>query len=236
VPRYHVNPQGEPGICRAENDGCPYAVEQNHFPTKAEARKHYEELQSRSTISLAANKGSVVAYHGSPSKFEEFSYEHLGGTGAEHGWGFYFSDDYDSIKSYAENGYIYKLNFAPRKPMLIGNRTITKEDIRNLLEHAQKENGFLEDYWGDVNHEGYEKVIQKALNSYADPNMDDIEKISALLNDTEDYEYVYRYLHEKYGFDSIESNLEKGWKDAHIYVATHPSAFTIEDVAEYHSE
>lgn len=226
---YHINGHGEAAQCRAEKGHCPFGYEESHFTTKEAARQHYENFQEKSTVALVSHGATARAYHGSTAKFDEFSYEHLGNTGSEHGWGFYFSDDEDSVRSYADNGYIYAIDFHPQKAIILGQKKVKRDDVRNLLLHAEKENNFLSDNWGDVEYEGLTKVLNTAINAYSEGE-DDVAIITNILNDTGEYRHTYEYLHEKYGYDSIETNLEKGWKHAHIYVATHPSAFDVAEV------
>jgi len=46
--KYHINPKtGNPNICHAENDRCPFGSADNHFDSKVEARTVFEKNQER---------------------------------------------------------------------------------------------------------------------------------------------------------------------------------------------
>lgn len=52
MPRFHINDKGEPGQCRAEKN-CPFGLSDGeHYTTKEEARKAYENQQSSFTRKL----------------------------------------------------------------------------------------------------------------------------------------------------------------------------------------
>lgn len=226
--KYHVNEKGEPGVCNAREGNCPFASDENHFSTKDDARKFYEDFQSRGTRYISMNRGTVKAFHGSLHKFDEFDYSKMGRNGAELGWGFYFADTEDAVSAYAAEGYVYEVDFHPRNPMLLGEKRIPRKDIEEILLMAEDENGFLTDNWGDVEYEGREKVLKRAVAAY--DTGDDINNITQLINDTEMGKEIYTYLYEKYGIDSIESDPHRMWKTSQVYVATHPSALTIRTI------
>ena len=55
MPKYHTNLKGEVGECSALKS-CPFGGENDHFPTKWEAMKHYEETQSSHLFSKPLKK------------------------------------------------------------------------------------------------------------------------------------------------------------------------------------
>lgn len=46
--RFHVNDNGDAGKCSATRGQCPFGGEVNHYDSKAEARKAYEEMMDQS--------------------------------------------------------------------------------------------------------------------------------------------------------------------------------------------
>jgi hypothetical protein len=59
--RYHINPKtGNPGICRAKEQ-CPFGDASNHYDSKEEAHKAYE--QSQQTFSNFMTKSNMPKQH-----------------------------------------------------------------------------------------------------------------------------------------------------------------------------
>jgi len=59
---YHISPStGNPNICRAQNGNCPFASDDDHYETKAEAREAFEKKQNEAAPSqpLKKNPGLV---------------------------------------------------------------------------------------------------------------------------------------------------------------------------------
>lgn len=52
---YHINKKGEPGLCRAEEGGCPFGADAPHFQTKEEA---YEALEIANELMVTLSKKS----------------------------------------------------------------------------------------------------------------------------------------------------------------------------------
>ncbi len=42
--KYHINAQGNTGICHAQEGGCPFGGESEHFSTEEDARKAFEKF------------------------------------------------------------------------------------------------------------------------------------------------------------------------------------------------
>jgi hypothetical protein len=86
---------------------------------------------------LADETGEIQVWHGSPHKFDKFSFSHMGeGEGHQaFGWGGYFSDAKDIAKKYAENLGIEI--WVHGKPLLKDNNimfgTSGNETVDNLL-------------------------------------------------------------------------------------------------------
>lgn len=59
MPKYHTNPKGEVGECSALKN-CPFGGENDHFSTKWEAMKHYEETQSKNLFSKPLKKDKRI--------------------------------------------------------------------------------------------------------------------------------------------------------------------------------
>jgi len=44
--KFHINDRGEAGVCKANNGGCPFGSEAEHFSSAEEARQAFEEANS----------------------------------------------------------------------------------------------------------------------------------------------------------------------------------------------
>lgn len=67
MPKYHINPEtGRPNICRAKEGNCRYRDDSGeqlpHFPSKTEAREHYEKIQKAAGNSLPRLKKQKTVY------------------------------------------------------------------------------------------------------------------------------------------------------------------------------
>lgn len=54
--KIHVNSEGNPGPCRAQNGGCPFGSDENHYSSNEEAQNSYENAQKA--------LGSIPNQHG----------------------------------------------------------------------------------------------------------------------------------------------------------------------------
>lgn len=63
--KFHINAAGDPGLCRAEKDGCPFGGDSEHHESAAAARKAHE---------LNNADYQVATHKGDPSRREIDSY------------------------------------------------------------------------------------------------------------------------------------------------------------------
>ena len=59
--RYHINQKGNPGICRAGKQACPFGEDSEHFPTPEAATKAYEARAQREATYYASPKLGMLA-------------------------------------------------------------------------------------------------------------------------------------------------------------------------------
>lgn len=50
--RYHINSQGDPGLCRARKGRCPFGEDEAHYGSPKEARKAFEEAMTSQPVTL----------------------------------------------------------------------------------------------------------------------------------------------------------------------------------------
>lgn len=111
-------------------------------------------------------------FHGTPHEFDKFDTKYIGVGNDELGSGFYFSNDIDTAKCYADgDGYIIEVDINIQKP-LMDDTYFSKDEIRKILQGSPD----LEDnLWnfGDLSREPQEKVLNKAVDIYYDMNHGD---------------------------------------------------------------
>lgn len=54
--KFHINSQGEPGLCSAKQGGCPFGGESDHHESPEAARRAYEENNSSNMVSTIKRK------------------------------------------------------------------------------------------------------------------------------------------------------------------------------------
>lgn len=163
----------------------------------------------------------VLVYHGSPVKIDEFKYEFTNKGNDQLGSGFYFTTDIDEAKGYGDN--IHKVELTFQNPINADKKgKLSYSIVQNFILNSPN----LEDAlwnWGDVDHEGKDKVIRKATEAYVDYQKDTIvNSLFAIANDfypdhvKEFNENIYKFLK----FDGIFKHHENGRTH---YVAFFPS-------------
>jgi hypothetical protein len=79
-----------------------------------------------------------VYYHGTSSVFNEFSYKPIGTQGTASGYGFYFTDDKDTAKTYAmnkdvESGKLKKVYLNITKPIEKADYYFTDDEVKSIF-------------------------------------------------------------------------------------------------------
>lgn len=232
--RYHINPAtGNPGVCHAKIR-CRFGdMETGHFSTKEEARIAYERTQSGS-FDKTDEVGIIKVYHGSPNRFDSFDYSSVGTNGINEGHGFYFTDSAEVASHYTNGdaGYLYEVDFHGKKAIAIDKVIIDRNTFREIIKIAHEASHYL-DNWGDVDYEGEDIVLERALEGsyYTGPGANDVDNIAGLINAAEgSAKEIYRLLYEKFGYDHILAKPDWGTIDQTVYVATVPEAFTIQEI------
>ena len=104
-------------------------------------------------------------YHGRTVDSELFSYDFVGGEKAidQEGSGFYFTNNFENAKLYAENkGVVLKCRINYKK-LIVKNRTKTnKKVVVNLIDYSPERNDVLSDFAEDL------KIARlEAIQSYS---------------------------------------------------------------------
>lgn len=235
--RYHFNPDsGKPGVCNAMYR-CRFGfAEGQHADSPAEAAKLYEDMIEESRIAAASiglakfgplpDPDGELMYHGSPTLFEEFSFSAPRLNGSSDGDGFNLTNNHDVASTYSSingQGYVYEVDFVGKRGVEAGDRTVTREQWREIVDEYDQKHGYLED-WGDVDSEGRDVVMNRTLDTIAGEYSDDESTISDIIGSSSDSSDFYELLHRKTGIDHFVSKDQWGPAGSIVRVATVPSA------------
>lgn len=171
----------------------------------------------------------MIVYHGSKQKFDQFDYKYMGLNGTSEGFGFYFTDSKQIAEGYAYEGYLYTVDFVGKKPLSYTSKTITKEQLTRYLKRLDETGQYLANY-GETEYEGFNKVLNDAVNNVYHYSDDDVEMICGICNAYGCKEEPLRELYNMFGYDSIEVQAEWGIVPHKIYIATVHEAIQIINV------
>ncbi|MFH2060068.1 MAG: hypothetical protein ABIJ59_14355 [Pseudomonadota bacterium] len=131
------------------------------------------------------NGKPLVVYHGSPEKFNVFSYENVGAQGTTEGYGFYFTPDKNIAKGYAEKrgeGKLFEIYLKIENPASNEKRTISKADLKKILKELHNNDpDFALSNYGDIDYYGLNQVLNEAVNLENNAESD-TEIIGSLVN------------------------------------------------------
>ena len=173
----------------------------------------------------------MILYHGSKAKFEKFDLKKIGSeNGTSEGKGFYFTNNKQIASGYAENGYLYTIQFKGKKSLSETSLNITKEEYKQLAKKLHDLDGYLYNY-GDVDSDGLENVLNEACKMCFEYSDNDSDFISEITNSSGSTRLVLELLYEMFGYDHIM--IEKAdWGNQTIVVALTPDCFEIVSIEE----
>lgn len=156
------------------------------------------------------SKGQLkVCYHGSGATFNVFNYDKLGANGTAEGKGFYFTDSKEYSQAYKtdnEESKVYETYINIEKPLNTQKITISRSEIKKLIKGIDPDGyDYLSNY-GDVEFEGYNAVLNQAVDSEFSYNDNDVDLIHSILNSSkyqDELEIFYDKLREILGYDGI---------------------------------
>lgn len=165
------------------------------------------------------NGKPLIVYHGSPQMFNEFSHDKIGIHGTSEGGGFYFTNAIDVAKAYVESGKLYEVYLKIEKPLSYTNKKITRIQLGKFLSKCDPEGDDVLSGVGDVNYEGYNKVLRDAVDLFYKYNDNDVDMIHSILHaGGTDYNKIFTCLYKTLGYDGII--VEKpSWGKQKLYIA-----------------
>jgi len=191
-------------------------------------RMMYQQAEQRDTGVTFKEwiKDSVVkapVFHGSPAMFEQFDYKKIGTQGTAEGKGFYFTDKKSVAQGYAqdtENLYEVYLNIT--KPLSFERKTISKTNLKKFIKALDPDGTDYLLNWGDVEYEGYNNVLNTAVDGEYSPSDNDVDLVSSIIAAAGNIENVYRVLTETLGYDGIVVRNPSWGEGQTVYVAFYP--------------
>lgn len=163
--------------------------------------------------------GSYIAYHGSPREFRDFSYKYLGNHGTVEGFGFYFTNNKQIAEGFANGGMLKRVILDIKKPLNFIGLSISKQDLEVFLKTLDPTGeGYLSN-WGDSNYEGYQQVLNTAIEGEFSGSDNDVDLISGIIQAAGgNAELVYKVLKQTLGYDGIIVNNPSWGGNQIIYV------------------
>ena len=137
-------------------------------------------------------------YHGSDVLFEQFSLDYLGKNGTSEGYGVYLTDNVKTAYKYTlDTGYIYDVEVELDLPISHERKQLSRPFLKKVLKDLDEMDEFLSNY-GDVDYEGFSKVMNRALDSLMQYNDNDLDIVHDIANTHGSFEEVAEILY-KYG-------------------------------------
>lgn len=160
-------------------------------------------------------------YHGSKNSFKEFDYNLIRTNATTEGVGFYCTDNIAVAKQYSYEGYIMEYEYVGNKQLNSNEVSLTREELSLYMKKLNEVSEFLSCY-GDVEWEGYNNVLNTALDNILEWSEDDIDIISQFCTICGDFEKPLTILYEVLGYDS--AIIDAKWGDQKIYLILNNNA------------
>lgn len=127
-------------------------------------------------------------YHGTGDDIKAFSHDHVGKGTDAHGSGFYFTNKPDTAAHYAgandspnKSPNVIPVHLKVTKPIIHDSeKSFSRDHVQKMIMSAPDHHESLRNF-GDVDHEGYHKVLRGAVDSYAE--LPKLHAMNALHND-----------------------------------------------------
>lgn len=167
-------------------------------------------------------------FHGSPHRFDTFSFDYVGTNGTSEGFGIYFTDNESIARGYSQKGgYLYVVDFKGRKALSYDTVTITRDDLTKVLIELDRRNEYLSNY-GDVywHEDAFEEVLNEALDAEIGYNDNDVDILCSIANGSGSLKDTLDVFYNLLGYDHFTTVAEWG-NDQTLYIAMTTDAFDI---------
>lgn len=165
-------------------------------------------------------------FHGSPHRFDTFSFDYVGTNGTSEGMGIYFTDNESIARGYSqEGGYLYVVDFKGRKELSYDTVTMTRDDLARVMTEMDRRNEYLSNY-GDVSYEGFNAVLNTALDAEFDYSESDVDIMCSIANGSGSLKDTLDVFYTLLGYDHFTTVAEWG-NEQTLYIAMTTDAFDI---------
>lgn len=198
------------------------------------------ETAQRMVREAAKRAGYAIGpvFHGSPSQFNEFSYEFMGQNGSSEGKGFYFTNNRNMARAYAneaKGGHVMEGYLRLGNPLSNSKKTLTQAKVKHLLRAVDPSgDNVLSNYdTSGVGYPGkawYKRALNEAAASIMESCNSDSEILSEIANSGAGVEEVARAARGM-GYDGYV--VSDKYKGAIVYVALESSQFKSADPVTY---
>lgn len=132
---YHVNNNGDVGLCKAKKRPCPFGGDEVHYANAELARKAFEESQSGSfgsadfSLSKVCDENGklLTVFHGTEGSFDSFDSSFLGAGIDAYGSGFYFTTDRATARGYGKN--LKEVQLLIKNPIVASGRAGSLQEL-----------------------------------------------------------------------------------------------------------
>lgn len=163
----------------------------------------------------------MKVYHGSKNNFELFDYSKIRTNGTTEGVGFYCTDNFSIAKHYSFEGYIMEYEYIGKKTLDSKKVSLTRNELEKYILKLNEECEFLSNF-GDIEWEGFDKVLNGAIDDIMEFSEDDIDIVSELCTICGEFELPLKVLYDTLGYDS--SIIDADWGKQRIYLIFDNSA------------
>lgn len=201
-------------LSSTDNQGRALTKEQQEYFKDSKVRDENGNLQ--------------VVYHGSPNQFTQFSYDYIGSNGTALGKGFYLTDSISMAEGFTGNGNeVMELYANITKPMSLEGLTISKQEFKKFVREIAKQDKYWIYDYGDIDSEGFEKILNYAVDLNYDNETNDVDLIHGILNTTTlGWENGFRVLNKTLGYDGVikhyDAPIDQATGESNVYVPFFP--------------
>lgn len=181
----------------------------NNNPQMKEYFKNTQMNEKYDPLSFSKKDKYIVMFHGTPNRdFYSFDSNRIGTNGTQMGSGFYFTEALEYANGYKgqnDSGKVISALLKIEKPLSRSKHEITKTELKKFISMVVDKTGddFLSNY-GDVYSEGYNVVLNNAVDSLFEYESNDADMIEEIyVSSRMDFDKFHNGLTKLLGYDGI---------------------------------
>lgn len=193
-------------------------------PLQVAVKAALQETSALNGTKVVDKSGNPLkVYHGSPKHFEKFSSDYLGTNGRAEGLGFYFTSNKEVAEGYTEGkGKLFEVFLDIKKPLQDTRKVLKKPELKKFIKALDPTGENYLSNWGDVSYEGYQAVLEAAVEGELSGSDNDLDIIHSIFNvASTTFDEFFKLLHMQLGYDGTIIR-EASWGDQSIYIVYSP--------------